>query len=193
MKPRSDASSFQKKAQMEIMGLAIIVILLSMTFLFVIQFVLLKEPTQESKEYAQSELAANFLNTLLETDAECANIEISTLFQDCTNNCNEDTAGECRGNLQCQGRSSCIYLKGTVKDILNDTFDQWNINYYFAATHDINAPTDISKHIFHPISSDNSGDPIEKHFENVCPGNRKLKVQPLPADSPLYLILYICD
>ena len=169
---------------MEMMGLAIIVILLSMALLFVIRFVVLKEPTQHTKEYAQSELAANFLNTLMETNApRCSNVKFETLFMDCVaNNANG-------GNIPCMGDTgfvtsrSCEYLRETIPLILEQTFDKWKIKYRFIAT---------------TSSSDDIFDSTALLFDKIDSGctdsqNRKVKVQPLPSNPPLNVALFICD
>lgn len=167
----------KKNAQMEIVGLAMIVILISLGLLFFIRFGLFKPPTTHSKEYEQSELAANFLNTLQDTNApECSGVKFSTLFQDCAT----DKIIPCS-----KGGNSCIYIEQTMIEILSKTFDKWKVKYYFIASKDA---TDLKSsnetRIFQPI-----GDLSD------CKG-WKLGQQPLPLDTPgdyVYLLLYLCD
>jgi len=162
------------KSQMELMGLAIVVILLSIVFLFVIRFVVLREQSDVSKDFAESELAANFLNTLLDTHApECADIKFSTLFQDC--------ASSAPGRIECDGQYSCDYLRDQTSYLFERTFDEWKMQYYFIAYADPNNPTDTL------IDDLTLGE--------ECKGNRKVKIQPLPLEPPdnVYLALYICE
>ncbi len=73
----------KKRSQMEIMGIAIVVVILSIVILFVIRWSILKEPVQYKKEFAQSEIATNLVNTMLSTTTECNEVTFSELFQDC--------------------------------------------------------------------------------------------------------------
>jgi hypothetical protein len=165
-----------KKSQMEMMGIAIVVILISLGLVFVIRFMMLREPTQHGKEFAQSELAANFLNTFLDTTAPpCSNLPFSTLLRDCA-----DYRPE--GSISCSGFYSCEYIRNVLVDLLDDTFGQWHIDYYFVVSDDLENPQEPLSQLFAPI-----GD-WEK-----CSGDRKMKQQPLPADIPIYLMLYICE
>lgn len=158
-----------KKSQMEIMGLAVIVILLSLALVFVIRFVAFEKPSEVSKEFRHSELGANFLNTFIETnDPECMNIKFSTLLGDCA----DDEA------IYCQGDTSCSHLEAKTGSILEDTFGRWNVDYYFIASRDIENPIDTG--LFPPIGRECS--------------EGKVKIQPLPTrKGTIYLSLYICD
>ncbi|MCK5283537.1 MAG: hypothetical protein KAK00_09105 [Nanoarchaeota archaeon] len=174
----------KKLAQMEIMGLAIIVILLSLALLFVIRFIILRPSPSISEEYTESILSANFISALIKTNApDCSDIKFSTLFQDCASN-NRDGTG---GNIECgEGEYSCIYIREKMQGMLSYTFDEWNINYYFIASVDAeNIDKALATKIFEPI-----GD------WEPCETRRKGKPQPLPLDTPgdnVHLLLYICD
>ncbi len=162
-----------KKAQMEIMGLAIIVILLSLGLLFVIRFVVLK-PTEDMKQnYETSELAANFLNALLDTHApNCHDIKFSALYQDCVNN---KAYG---GKIQCDTYKSCGFIEEETKIMFENSFDKWGIDYYYIVFTDMD--NKLGSTIFQPIGKQ-------------CEGNMKPKFQPLPSSPPVYLGLYICE
>lgn len=71
-----------KKSQMEIMGLAIIVVLLIVGLMFALRFTLFKAPQTYRKEYIETQLAANMLNTLLNTNTECNDISVGELLSD---------------------------------------------------------------------------------------------------------------
>ncbi len=108
---------------MEIMGLAVIVILLAVGMFFVAKFSLSKGKQAEEVTFQQRQIATGFVNTLLTTDAGCANSnanfarlieeliepEYSTLV------CGTDTLEE--------------YFISSVEDILNNTLDVWGYKY----------------------------------------------------------------
>ncbi len=110
----------RKKAQMEIMGLALIVILVTLAVLFAVQFILLREPSEARKEFIHKELASNTVSTLLSTNTECNNNKISELLIDCA----DDRL------LDCRRKGSCEFAHDTIKDILEDTLSKWNKEYY---------------------------------------------------------------
>ncbi len=120
-----------KKSQMEIIGLAMIVVLISLALLFVIRFGIFRPTEKHSAEYVPSELVANFLNTLQDTNSpDCSGVKFSTLFQDCAINNNVG------GTIPCNpwGTNSCFYIRDTMLKILNNSFDEWKIIYFFFAS-----------------------------------------------------------
>lgn len=122
----------KKKAQMEIMGLAIIVILLALIMFFVIKFVVLKEPSETKKTFQYSEYASNIVSALLETDVTCLGqkVSMSELFRNCaqfeTYDCIDDISEPLFA-----GPDSCEKLNRTIATILGGTLDSWNTNYRF--------------------------------------------------------------
>ena len=120
-----------KKGQMEIMGLAIIVILISVAMLFTISFVVLKKPTAYKKEFTQTELASNMLSTMLKTTVpECNRMTIGELYEDCAKTC--EGSNVCTDIME-NSQSSCTYLNTNTADILAKTLEEWHIDYYFKA------------------------------------------------------------
>jgi len=109
-----------KKAQMEIMGLAIIIILLALAMLFVVQFVILRQPSDIKKTFTHKELAANTVNTLLATTTDCRELPISQLLEDCADG----------GNIPCPTGNSCSQAEEAIEQILAKTLDEWNKEYY---------------------------------------------------------------
>ncbi len=123
---RMKTKKMSKKAQLEILGLAIIVILITLGILFVIKFVVLKEPTQLRKSYMRTEMASNMLNALVRTDTDCRRKSVTELLQDCANN-PRDSGG---GSIVCEtGEYSCEFVNNTIHDITDQTFGVWNIDY----------------------------------------------------------------
>jgi hypothetical protein len=171
-----------KKSQMEMMGLAIIVILISFGLLFFLRFSLMKPSTTPTQEYKKSALASNFINTLVETDAaNCSNVKFSDLFKDCAENNNGGAGGLILCRLPGMQIHSCEFLRLQTVSILDETLAKWGIDYYFIATTDKKKPT--QGQIFDPI-------PIN----GECQGDRKLAIQPFSLSNKVELdiMLFIC-
>jgi len=153
-----------RRGQMEIMGLAIIVILVSVSMLFAISFIVLKRPADYKTEFTQTELASNILSTLLETTIPtCSDLSMKDLFKDCAIDpfnpqvlCND---ADCDINYSHQC-NSCEFINYTTKVILSDTLGEWNTGYGF------NARTSTDTLV----------------SEGYCPGVKKHKIYPIPID-----------
>lgn len=111
----------KQKAQMEIIGLVVIVILISLALLFALQFSL--KPKQEEKaSYTHAQLASNTINTLLKTKAECfPTFTISELLKEYVKE--SDAAQE---KFECANK--------TIADILNKTLVAWQKSFRFKIT-----------------------------------------------------------
>ena len=175
-----------RKGQMEIMGLAIIVILISVVMLFAIRFVILREPAEYKKEYTQTELASNMLSTLLKTTSDCRGLSFTEIYQDCGNHHDdEDFQFECSTDI-----GSCEYIKGKTGIILDSTLKGWNMGYKFIVR--LNDDTDPLTYDYGGVSSSTMS-----WEEGGCPGVKKHKIYPIPIDASgsniLYVTLDICD
>ena len=73
----------KRRAQMEIMGLVIIIILIAIGMLFGVQFLLKKPTARPTASVKESILAANFLNAMLSTTTDCYDRSMRDLLQDC--------------------------------------------------------------------------------------------------------------
>ena len=114
-----------KKAQMEILGLAIVVVLILVATTFVVRFLVLRAPTDYRKGFISSELASNTLNTFLKTSSkDCSQLTMTELLQDCAQG---------RGILCDNGQDSCKFVETTASRIFASTFDKWNMKYEFSA------------------------------------------------------------
>ena len=116
------------KAQMEIFGLMIIVILVAIGLLFAIT-VLTKPPSVEEQKVTESLQAANFLNTALGvTVPDCGNRAARQLLQDCAlagvENDRWIGAGECD-----DGVNTCQKLRSVLSTLLQETFGKWGRDY----------------------------------------------------------------
>lgn len=113
-----------KKSQLEVLGLAIIVILLTLAVLFVIRFIILKEPTEIRESYTKTEMASNMLNTLIRTDTTCKGKSVTELLQDCASH-------PPNGSIECSGQRSCHFLNSTIDMITDETLGVWNVDFEF--------------------------------------------------------------
>jgi len=142
-----------KVAQMEIMGLAIVVILIGLGMLFAVTFVLKKPAGDTAARVKESTLAANFLNTLLSTNTPCQERTVKELLQDCA------LTG---GIVECPGGKSCEFAQSQIKQILDDTLLAWRKSYRFS----VNGSPEVEKISF-------SG--------GKCRTDREAKVHPVPV------------
>ena len=157
-----------KKSQMEILGLAIVVVILLVGIAIFAKIRQNKQPDSRN-DFISSELASNMINTFLKTSAkDCSQLTMSELLYDCARGteliCN-DAANS----------NSCDYVKLTADDIFQKTFDKWKIKYEFLAYTDINSP----------LVKVNSGEP--------CKGEKTSKTFPLPVvTGNMFVKLDIC-
>jgi len=142
-----------KKSQMEIMGLAIIMILIIMGVLFALRFVITKPSSEVGAEFRQTQLAANTLSAIKSTKTTCRDTTISQLLQDCARG----------GSLNCGGKNSCEFAEEVLGQIFAETFETWKKPYYFS----IKGPPQLTS-----IA-----------FGTACPGEKEFKSTPLPYGS----------
>lgn len=114
----------KKKGQMEIMGLAVVIVLVTFVLIFIVRFAVLKKPEDFKKSFTRAETATNILNTFLETASrDCHDITMTELLQDCFE----------IERINCNGKGSCKYVNESSIEIFSKTLDSWNIDYYFLA------------------------------------------------------------
>ncbi len=120
-----------KKGQMEVLGLAIVVVILFLAAIFVVRFVVLKNPADYRKDFISSEIASSTISTFLKTTAkECSQLTMTELLQDCA-----------QGNgLICNnGQDSCRFVNSTASAIFDKTLNKWKLNYQFLAYVNVNS------------------------------------------------------
>jgi hypothetical protein len=151
---------------MEIMGLAIIVILVTIGLLFALIW-MTKTPPAQVQRAKESVLAANFLNTLLGTAVpDCYDRTIGELLQDCalTNGINK-----------CGDLTSCGQAQKTTQELLDGTLKKWGLDYHFT----VRGTPSVEELSF---------------STQPCKGEREEKTTPLPVEIGLRinLTLQIC-
>lgn len=120
-----------KKAQLELFGLIIIVIFLSLGLLLVVSYMM--KPGEEVRQsYVEVELASNTLSAMLKSvSPECNNQDLTALLQDCAN------SGGITGSYICDNEEdSCEYARNTVGNILDQTLKEWKYSYRLIAYRD---------------------------------------------------------
>jgi len=110
-----------KKAQTEIFGLLIVFILLLIGATFVVKFITSEEPTSYKKEFINTELGSNMINTFLGTTNDCDDNSTADLLRYCAQ---DEIIG-------CSGQDSCDYVASIAKSIFTDTLERWNVKYEF--------------------------------------------------------------
>jgi len=148
------------KAQMEIMGLAIVIILVGLGMLFAVQWMLKKPGISPAEAVKESTLAANFLNTMLSTSTDCYDRSVRGLLQDCA------LTG---GRLDCFGQPSCEYVKDIINQMKDGSLDKWQKDYYFS----ISGSVDVEA----------------IKFGEACKGEYESKRHPVPVRPGFEIVL----
>jgi hypothetical protein len=180
-----------KKAQMEMIGLVIIVILITLGMLFMAQFALKSEP--KKKIFVRKGLAYSTMSALMKSSADCqapgrfyeqAPTIGGDLIKDCANYPVEDceTEAESYSFYQCQGKNSCCFLKDTISNLLEETLGRWNKHYEFRSVL-LSGPN--PERLIEIIDRDNRGCRRERDSSGSFPLNTDAGI--------VENILYLCD
>lgn len=121
-----------KKSQTEILGLAIIVVIVTIGLLFVVKFLVTQPPQETRESYIRSELASNILGSIMDSDTNCGEYKYSIpyLIKDC--------AEYNPGRISCSGELSCQHVNSHINFILSNFMNTLggNKNYKFLAEAD---------------------------------------------------------
>ncbi len=129
----------RKKSQMELVGLVIIVILITLGILFLATFAL-KSDVQK-KVFTRKGLAYSTMGAVLKAtvskDAQCAQLGNPRIGEDIIDDCAKyfDTSSRyhCIGPLSKERRHSCDFLQEMATILLNETLGRWNKKYEFSS------------------------------------------------------------
>ena len=109
----------QKRGQVEIMGIALVVILITIGIVFVAKYSA-KEPKKTQEEFQRRELPKTIITSLVEVRSTCNNEKMSDVMQDCA----------LAKQFSCDGfADSCVYLQTTLKTILDDMLGRFKYDY----------------------------------------------------------------
>jgi hypothetical protein len=154
-----------RRSQMEIFGIAIVVVIMVIAFFFYIG-TKLKKPVSVSEGFIDVEVSQRFVDAILNSRTECR-APVSDIIRDC--------AGT-RKDL-CAPRNSCDYAEETIKNALDSTLSVWKKSYRFTVKQGGND-------LIPPISS---AKPCTDDMEKEAPG-----IQPVPAMPIITVQLEIC-
>ena len=146
-----------RKAQTEMIGLVVIVILITLGMLFAAKFAL--EDSPQKKIFTRKGLSYSTMSTIMKTtvhEPNCLrdfripfNPQVGKdLLEDCATNV--DYSKE-YGLYNCRNQHSCVFLEEFVTELLNETLGSWNKHYEFNAVL-IQTTADEAKTLFGPIT-----------------------------------------
>jgi len=156
-----------KRAQMEIMGLAVIMILVILGFVFGMRF-LKSDDITFGQDFEQKTLATSFLNTMLGTTSNCYSATFRELIQDCAQG----------AQVKCpSGRDSCSEARNDVVKMLDEVLVSRKQGFKLIAR----GPGAVQESL--TIESD-----------NPCTGEIVAGVQNIPTrlGTPVEIVLQIC-
>lgn len=158
-------SFMMKKAQTEIMGLVIIIVLIIMIIAFVTKLVVFDETVDYKKQFTNAQITSNMISTLLKTTSrDCNGLSMTELLQDCS----QDQDVICADD-----RDSCDYFIEATQQIFGETLEKWDIDYEFKVFFEEESP------IF--------------TLGESCFGDKKSKLFPIPTDSEILSVkLDVC-
>lgn len=139
-----------KHAQTEIFGLVIIVMLLTVFFLFGVHQMMKTDYTDIKTSYTQKEVAQYFVSSIISTTVpQCGGYELRELIKDC---------GSSYNNIFCEyGLNSCRVSQEVIDYYLNQTLIRWKRHYK------LNISTSTGKTIYYNDS---------KFYNDIYSNNR---------------------
>jgi hypothetical protein len=186
--------SHSRKAQMEMIGLVVIVILITLGMLFMAQFAMKDHP--EKKIFTRKGLAYSTVSAIMKTtitDSTCVQQFVGDTFtqigKDMVEDCaaNKDTAALPQGysQYQCRGKHSCVFVREQITELLDSTLGSWNKRYEWN-TELINLQGVKPEPLFEPILN-----------KGGCPKTRDRDSSELfflqTEAGLVQSVLYVCD
>jgi hypothetical protein len=119
------------RGQLEILGLAIIVVIVIFAILLTLIFMPKTNKDSLESNVVDSTIASNLLNVILKTTLDCKDIELQSILEDCALGVN--TKDYCQKYSGYESRP-CELVKMIIKEnILDKTLSVWKKNYTFIA------------------------------------------------------------
>lgn len=187
---KNSCKNKNKKAQAEMIGLVVIVILLTVGMLFMAQFALNQD--QDKKTFTRKGLAYSTMSAIMKAELTCedsrsGSTKILSIEQDLLEDCAEHYASMgsssyTYSDYQCSGLHSCEFLNQEVEFILNETLGQWSKNYQLQSSFVSGTNEDQLIYV------DNGGCKASSERDSSVPFLIYLKGQGLIEST-----LYLCD
>lgn len=112
------------KGQMEIFGIAIVVVVLLMGALFALRLTNNDADESDQNTFNRVQMSTNFLNSMLTTTSECKGLKMSEVYEKCA----------VESSFMCyQNQDVCDYLNESTYFMLNATLRNWGVPYHFKA------------------------------------------------------------
>lgn len=155
---------------MEILGLAIVVVLIMLGVLFAVLFVLKSPDSSTEQTYKESQLSSSLVTSMLGTTTACNDATVTELLQDCA----------VYSRIDC-GQTSCDAARDAIQIMLGGTLKEWKRSYRFSITGGGGyTPGEGIQSI-----TDENGD---------CSGDIESSTNPVPtAGGPLQVTLQLCS
>ncbi len=109
-----------RKAQLEMIGIAIVVVLVVMGFLFIMAATI-KEPSSAQAGFVRAHIAQDVLNTMSISDADCYGLDMTELLKACAEG----------KNVKCGG--PCQIFNDSLKIIMESTLEEQRLPYRLRA------------------------------------------------------------
>ncbi len=173
-------TTLRTRGQMEILGIAIVVIILIIGVTFLLTMTL-KPQERPHERFAKKQLAQNLIDAMTKSNTDCKGYTFATVLANCANR-------QPSGSIDCgSGQLTCAYARENIASILDEVLGTMNYQYQFTAKinglHDIFGGSD-------PIQTERcTRELIESGYVNVeTPG-----IQPFPIErGVLEIMLQIC-
>jgi hypothetical protein len=120
----------QSRAQLEVLGLAIIVVIVIFAILLTLIFMPKANQNSMTSDVVDSTLASNLLNVILKTTLDCKDINLESLLVDCALG---NTKDYCEKYDAYKGLPCDLSKKIIKENILDKTLKVWKKNYTFSA------------------------------------------------------------
>ncbi len=167
-----------RKAQTEIMGLVVIVMIMTVALLFVLFFMTRDRQDSLAKSFDEDLHSYNTISAVLQANTPCRSLKISDLLQECVS-FDRPLPQECSVNGL---YGHCEYAEYQIYLALNKSLDYINKEYRF--------------YVYTESDTDNNKVNIgSEHSQELCTeGNKVSATQPIRyAGGDMFVTLDICE
>jgi hypothetical protein len=113
-----------RKGQTEVLGFAMVMLLVSVGMLFIVGFIILREPSDIKRVFTDKQLAVNMNDALLSSTSGCKGIEFERLIIDCAQY--QEILCDTSNTI-----SSCSHIETAMRDIFTNTLEKWGKGYKY--------------------------------------------------------------